>query len=179
MISLISDKNKVDDIGFIKSKYSKSDFVAISEWIRKFNDLEKLGSKATLSIEHTVAIVKNPKNADYIISAGDAAASGLAVIQKVKNPDVSHPFNQTKSLLEIKKRLPKDTKFNEHDFQAFIFIKGHKKTSNNAYYYKGKYSGAGQFSQKLIDEVVEEIRLKPTILGENRAKYRKHLNRKK
>lgn len=179
LVSLISNRDKVKDIASLKSKFNKEDFDVISSWIKKFNELEKLGDKAVLSIEHTVAIVKNPKNADYVISAGDNAKEKVAIIQKTKNPDTSHPFNRKSAIAEIKKNLPRGSRFNEYDFEAYVYCKGYKKTSNNDYYYKGRYSGAGQYSQQFIDECIQEIKTSENLLSECKARYKKYLTRKK
>lgn len=179
LVSLISDKGKVKDIAVLKSKYNKEDFDSISSWVKKFNELEKLGDRAALSILHTVAIVKNPKNADYIISASDNASQSVAVIQKTKNPDVSHPFNRKKAIAEIKKNLPKGSTFNEYDFEAYVYCKGYKKTSSNDYFYKGRYSGSGQYSQQFIDECIQEIKTNAKSLPEYKERYKKYLTSKK
>lgn len=178
LVSLISDRDKVRDIVSLKSKYNKEDFDAISSWIRQFNELEKLGDKAALSIQHTVAIVKNPKNADYVISAGDGGKQGIAIIQKTKNPDISHPFNRSNAIAEIKKSLPRTLRFNEYDFEAYAYCKEYKKTSSNDYYYKGRFSGSGQYSQQFINECIQEIRTSKNLLPEYRERYKKYLSRK-
>ena len=179
LLSLISDKNKITDIAVLKSRYSKEDFQVIIYWIKRFEELEKLGDRAALSIQHTVAIVKNPKKADYVISAGESGTQDVAVIQRTRDPDISHPFGRKRAIAEIKKNLPKSVKFNEYDFEAYVFVKGHKKTNNNEYHYKGRFSGSSQYSQKLIDECVQEISTNSSVLTEYRERYKKHLTRKR
>ena len=164
LLSLISDKSRITDMAVLKSRYSKEDFQAILNSIERFEELQKLGDRAALSIQHTVAIVKNPKKADYVISAGESGTQGVAVIQRVRDPDMSHPFSRKRAISEIKKSLTKHIKFNEYDFEAYVFVKGHKKTNNNEYHYKGRFSGSSQYSQRLIDECIQEINTDSDVL---------------
>ncbi len=179
LLSLISDKNRVADIAVLKSRYGREDFQGILNWIKRFEELEKLGDRAALSIQYTVAIVKNPKKADYVISAGESGTQGVAVIQRVRDPDTSHPFSRKRAISEIKKSLFKNIKFNEYSFEAYVFAKGHKKTNNNEYHYKGRFSGLSQYSQKLIDECIQEINNDPDVLTGYRNRYKKHLTQKR
>lgn len=175
LLSLISDKDKIPELTILKSKYNKEDFNTIVGWVEKFKELEKLGQQATLSIRHTIAIVKNPKRADMVISSGSVGEKTAVVLEKTKEPDVTHPFNRSSAILEIKKRLPKTSKFNEHNFESYAYVKKYKK-SNNDYFYKGKYSGAGQYSQKFIDELVQAINKNPKNLQNWRTQYAQYLS---
>ena len=178
LLSLISDKSKLMDITVLRSRYSKEDFQAILYWINRFQELEKLGEKAVLSIQHTVAIIKNPKKADYIISAGDSGTQDIGIIQKVRDPDVSHPFNRKRAVSEIRKSLPKSIKFKEYEFETYVFVKGHKKSNNNEFHYKGRFSGSSQYSQKLIDECIQKINTDADLLTEYREQYKKYLRQR-
>ena len=177
LVSLISDKDKVPEIGVLKTVYNKEDFNRIAEWVEKFKELEKLGNQATLSIKHTIAIVKNAKKADIVISAGKTGGKSTVVLEKLKDPDKSHPFNRKTAIVEIRKRTLKNIKFNEYDFEAYVFVKGYKKL-NNQHFYKGKYSAAGQYSQKFIDEFVTAINKDKKTLKQWRSQYRQHLSKK-
>lgn len=170
LVSLISDKDRVPDISILKKKYNKEDFNSIREWINKFNDLEKLGHNATLSIKHNIAIMRDPKKADYVISSGIKGKASAIVFEKSKNPDISHPYNRKKAINEIKRRISSHSSLSEYDFESYVYVKGHKK-SNNDYYYKGKYSGAAQYSKKLVDEFVEAISKNPKNLERWRSQY--------
>ena len=177
LISLITDKNKVPEVSILKTRYNKEDFNRIIEWIEKFKELERLGNKATLSIKHTIAIIKNPKKADFVISSGKTGERVAMVVEKFKDPDSSHPFNRKNAIKEIKNRIGK-IMFNEYDFEAYVFVKGYKK-SNNDNFYKGKYSGAGQYSQKFIDEFITSIKSTSVVLKQWRSQYKQHLSKRK
>ena len=178
LISLISDKDRISDLTLLKGKYNKEDFNAILSWVEKFNQLSILGEYAALSIKHIIAIVKNPKKADFVISAGKKGTRKALIIEKQRDPDVTHPFNRRAAIVEITKRITKSLRFNEYDFEAYVFVRGLKKT-NNEYFYKGKYSGAGQYSQKFIDELSQTIKGNNKFLRQNRSQYKQYLKRKK
>lgn len=175
LISLISDSTIISDIKTIKSKHNKEDFKSILEWISKYNNLEKLGTEGALSIKYTIAITKNPKNADYIISSGSSGKKEVIILNKPKDPDITHPYKRTFVLAEIKSRIPKDIKFSPHSFQAYLFVKGYRK-SNNIYYWHSKVSETSQFSMKLIDEIVQAINKNPKNVEKWNFQYRQHLN---
>lgn len=179
LFSLISDKDRLADISTIKGKFNKEDFERINQWIERFKELDKLGEKAAISIKHTIAIVKNPKQADLIISSGKTGKRVAVVLEKTKDPDITHSYNRKTAIPEIKSRIAKNTRFTEYDFEAYVFVKGYKK-SNNEYYWKGKYSGSGQYAQKFVDEFVAAIKSDPKFLDKTRRQYKQHLkNRKK
>lgn len=177
LISLISDKDKILDIARLKGKFNKEDLNSIKGWVDKFKELDKLGNRATISIQHTIAIVKNPKKADFVISTGTQGKAGALIIEKNKDPNITHPFNMKSALPIIRSRIPKNLKFTEYDFICYTFVMGYKK-SINEYYWRGKYAGAGQYSQKLIDELVEAINKKPNSLQQWRSQYKQYLKNK-
>lgn len=174
LISLISDKDRIADLGILRRKYNKEDFKSITHWIEKFDELDKLGNKATISIKHTIAIVKNPKYAEFVISSGNSGKRKAVIIEKVKDPNITHLYNRKLAILEIRKRIPQKLYFTEYTFEAYTFVKGIKKT-NNDYFWKGKYSGSGQYSQKFIDEFIQAINKDPRSLETWRVQYRQHL----
>lgn len=177
-LSLITDRDLLSDTLQLKGKYSKNDLEGIMYWIREFNELSKLGESATISINHTIAIVKNPKNADYVISAGGTGRKNAVVIEKIKDPNITHTYNRTTAIEEIKGRISNSFTFTEYDFEAYVFVKGYKK-NNNEYFWKGKYSGAGQYSQKFIDEYIQALNNDPNNIKNWRKQYGKYLKRKK
>lgn len=178
LISLITDQNNLQNFTLLKSKYNKEDLDSVNEWVERFKNLEGLGDSATISINHTIAIVRNPKRADFILSSGPNGKRPAIVIRKEVNPDISHPFNRKNAISEIKKRIPSEIKFTEYDFEARAFVTKCKR-ENNDYFYRGRYSGAGQYSQKYIDEFVEAINKDSKNLKRWRKQYGQYLKTKK
>lgn len=170
-------ESQVPSSSDLRKSYNKEDFETVVEFIKRFNELEKLGVQAAISMKYTVAIVRNPKKADFVISAG-AGKRALAVIEKIRDVDTTHPFNRTAAMKEIRKRISKKIKFNEYSFEAYVFVEGVKK-SNNEYFWRTKYSGAGQYSQKFIDELISAMLSNPKNISRWRSQYVQHLRRKK
>lgn len=179
LISLISDKDKINDLTILKGKYNKEDFGTIFGWIEKFNQLSALGDQAALSINYTIAIVKNPKKADYIISTGKSGKKEAIIIEKTKDPDITHPFSQRMAIDEVRKRIPRGMRFTNYDFQSFVFVNGYRKSGNNEFYFKGKLSKTSQYSQKAIDQLIEGINKDQNNLVRWRRQYRQYLRNKR
>lgn len=179
LISLISDKDKISDLTILKGKYNKEDLGSIYAWIDKFNQLSHLGNQAAMSINYTIAIVKNSKKADFVISTGKDGNNEAVIIEKTKNPDITHPFNQRLAVVEVKKRIPKGMKFSTYDFQSFVFVNGYRKSDNNDFYFKGKLAGISQYSQQVIDQLAEGINKDVNNLKRWRKQYKQHLNDKR
>ena len=175
LISLISDRDHVSKTNLIKRKYTKEDFKSITEWIDKYNDLQRLGDNAALSIHYKLAIVKNPKKADIVISSGKTGKNAF-VIEKTKDPDLTHPYNRKKAIEIIISRISRSLIFNQYDFEAYCFIRGIKKANNDCFY-RGRYAGSGQFSEKFLDELVQSISAKS--LRQWRKQYKQHTSKKK
>ncbi len=172
LISLISDKDRIVDMKILRKKYNKEDFKSIINWIQKFSELEKLGTEGAISINHTIAIVRNTNKADFIISAGGKGDNKAIIIEKLKDPNITHIFNRSEAIKEIIQRIQKGLRFTEYDFEAYVFTKGYKKT-NNEYYWKSKYGNSPQYSQKFVDEFIGEINTKSLI--QRRKQYQQHL----
>lgn len=174
LVSMVTDINKVSDISVLKNKINKEDYNSIINTINEFQELDNLG--ATIPIDHTIAIVKNDRTADLTLSLNGKSKTGGKIIEKSKDRDVTHPYNRTKALKEIKDRIPSKIIFNQYDFEAYLFVTGTKK-NNNDYHNKGKFS-ISQYSKKLIDEIIQTVWANPKILEKNRKQYREHLKRK-
>ena len=157
LISLITDVDKIPNIDLLRSKYNKYDFQVILSWIRKYEELVKLGNNAALAVEYKISIVKNPKNADVVVSSGPTGAHGVTIVEKIRNPDDTHPYRQKEIIFEVQSRLSSGVKFSSYIFQAYLFIKGYKHDNSNVYYFKLKHGGAGQYSQRLVDELVQAV----------------------
>lgn len=177
LISFITDTKDLKNVKELRKKLSKEDFVSVMRWITKFNELEKLGEKATIPITYTIAITRDPKKADIILSSGGKGHKAI-ILERLKDIDTSHPYRRKEAMEEIAKRLRKKVRFSTHDFEAFCFVKGVKKTSKNEYYWKPKYA-SGQYSDKLIDELVTFLDSNHKALDKTRRQYAEFLSKKR
>lgn len=179
LISLISDKESLKDISVLKKQFNKEDFQSVDLWVRRFKELEKLGDRATIPIVYSIAIVRNTKKADIVLSASAKKAGKKAIIlERYKDMDSTHPYRRTESMAQIRKRLNKGIEFTSHDFEAYCFAKGIKKTLRNEYYWKPKYN-SGQYSEKLIDEISTFLNSNPSLREKVRKQYSEHLKRRR
>lgn len=152
LISLISDEKALVDISVLKNRVNREDFQSIHSWIKRFEELEKLGDKATIQITYSIAIIKNPNKADIVLSTG-AKGKEAIILERYRDRDKTHPYRRKEAMEQIIKRLKREKEFTPYDFQSYCFVRGVKKTSKNEYYWKEKYD-SGQYSDKLVDEIV-------------------------
>jgi len=172
-ISLVSDRGVLKDVAVLKKGFNKEDLQSISLWIEKFKELEKLGAKATIPITYSVAIVENPKEADIVLPKGEKGMWAV-ILEKYRDIDQTHPYRRKDAIVRIRKRLKSGIQFNEYDFEAYCFVNGIKKLNKNDYYWKPKYY-PGQYSKKLIDEIVTFLNSKPRLREKLRKQYSEHL----
>lgn len=179
LISLISDKGAFKDISVLKQRVNNEDLQSINSWIKRFEELEKLGDKATIPITYSIAIIKNPKKADIVLSAG-AKGKEAIILERYRDIDKAHPHRRKEVMEKVYKHLKTGIKFTTYDFESYCFGRGIKKSSLNEYYWKPKY-GSGQYSQKFVDEIVTFVNSDSYSRkrGRIRKKYANHLRRKK
>lgn len=174
LLSLIMDEERLKDISVLKRRFNKEDRELVGLWIEKFKNLERLGEKATIPIQYSIAIIRNPKKADLILSSGKRGAKEAIILEKYRDIDYTHPHRRKEAMREILKRLKKGIRFTTYDFETYCFTNGVKKTKQNEYHWQQKY-GSPRYSQKLIDEIVSTINPNPRILEKNRKSYSLHL----
>jgi len=176
-ISLISDKEALENVSVLKKRFNKEDRQSIGLWIEKFKELEKLGDEAAIPITYSFAIVRNSKKADMVLSKGKEGIPTVT-LEKYRDIDQTHPYRKKDAMAQILKRLKSGIQFNKYDFDAYCFANGIKKSDKNDYYWKPKYY-PGQYPQKLIDEIVASLNSKPGLRAKIRKRYSEHIRRRK
>ncbi len=175
LISLISSEKSLKNISVLKGKFNKEDFKSIKYWVDRFGKLEKMGERATIPINYTVALIKNPKKADIVLSSGRFGKKmGAVILEKYRDPDITHPFRRKEVLKKANKNLK--IKISTYDFEAYCFVNGIKKRKND-YFWKSKY-GTSQFSDKIIDEMINFYNSNPKNKEKVNKQYLDHLRRK-
>jgi len=179
LIGLISDEKALDDISVLRKRVNKEDFQYIFSWIKRFKELENLGDKATIPIAYSIAITRNLKKADIVLSTGIGGKEAI-IVERYRNRDKTHPYRRKEVIEKVTKQLPKGRLFNIYDFEAYCLSKGIKKTSSNKYFWKPKY-GSGQYSQKLVDEIITFVQTSSYLKDREkiRKKYSNHLKLKR
>ena len=176
-ISLVSDEKALKDVSILKKKFNREDRQSISSWIERFKELEKLGAKAAVPITYSVAIVRNPKKSDMVFSKGRKGLQAI-IVEKYRDIEQKCPYRRKEAMALILKRLKGEIKFTVYDFDAYCFANGVKKSIKNDYYWKLKYY-PGQYSQRLIDEIVASYNSNPRLREKLRKQYTEHLKHRR
>lgn len=177
-IGLISSEESLRNISILKGKINKEDFKSIKYWIDKFEKLEKIGGRATIPINYTIALVRNPKKADIVLSSGKFSRKmGAIILEKYRDIDTTHPFRRKEVIEEVNKKL-KGIKISSHNFEAYCFVNGIKNNNRNDYFWKPKY-GNSQFSNKIIDEIITFFNSNPKNKERINKQYLDHLRKRR
>ncbi len=176
-ISLVSDEKALEDVSILKKKFNREDRQSISLWIEKFKELEKIGIKATVPMTYSVTLAGNPKKADIVLSKG-VKGQQVMILEKYRDIEQKCPYRREETKNLILKRLKGEIKFTVYDFEAYCFANGVKKTNKNDYYWKPKHY-PGQYSQKLIDELVVFFNSNPGLREKLRKQYSEHLKHRR
>lgn len=156
-ISLVSQEKDIKDISLLKHKLVKEDLENVRSWLNRFNELEKMGHKATIPLTYRIAIVKNPNEADITLSNGKVGNAGSVmagiIIEKTRDKDETHPYTASESLFKINSRLKIIPELTSYDFQAFCHHKNIKKTKKNDLFWHARHSSPA-YSDKFIDEML-------------------------
>lgn len=172
-ISLVSDEKALKDASVLKRKLNREDRQSISSWIERFEELEKIGIKATVPITYSVTLVRNPKKADIVLSKGIKGQEAI-ILERYRDIEQKCPYRRKDAMALILKRLKREVKFTVYDFNAYCFANGVKKSNKNDYYWKPKHY-PGQYSQRLIDEIVASYNSNPRLREKLRKQYTEHL----
>lgn len=176
-ISLVSSEESLKNISVLKGKINREDFKSIKYWVDKFGELEKMGERATIPINYTVALVKNPRKADIVLSSGKFGRKmGAIILEKYRDIDTTHPFRRKEVMEEVNKKL-KGIKISTYDFEAYCFVRGIKKNNKNDYFWKPRF-GSGQFSDKIIEEMITFYNSSPRSRERAKKQYRDYLRKR-
>lgn len=153
-ITLVGREKDLKNLSLLKNRVSKEDLKDIQSWVNRFNDLERLGNKAAISLVYKVALVNNQNKAD--ITLNNAGSGGILtsaiIIEKSRDFDQTHPFLANVALSKINERLTVQN-LTSYDFQVYCFCKEIRKTSKNEYFWSSDHASS-RYSQKLVDGMV-------------------------
>jgi hypothetical protein len=120
-------------------------------------------------IEHKVAVVNKPGQADVQLIRGEGGAP-IQVIEKAKDPAKTHPLYEADAIAAIRSRIPDSCRFNSYSFQAMCeYLEVRKR---EAWFYKLGLQGArSQYSHALVDEMARRIIKDPSCIDHAREAY--------
>lgn len=176
LLALITGE-QFPDLERIRKNYNKEDYASLTNWVQNYEKLQELGNEAALSIKHTVAIVKDPNKADYIVSIGEKGDTAIKVVKALTNIDDTHPYPTKDLVAKVNEILNGSIVITDYTLQAYAYIRGVKQ-NNNQYHAKSKL-GPHQYSEQFAQEMVSAIRENNLNIEGWRKRYSKHLRNRR
>ncbi|MBD2078454.1 DUF3644 domain-containing protein [Leptolyngbya sp. FACHB-17] len=140
-----------------------------AELKKEFNSLGK-PSEFSIDIGYKLALVKNPSNADIVLTSG---AEGLPthLIEVAKDASKTHPHRQKDVIAQVNASL-NGTTISQYDIQCIVKI--FDITKRPDYYYLSSVPGSPkQYSQAFIEWIVSEYNDDNTFFEQVRQKAKR------
>ncbi len=169
-LALISAE-RLPDMELIRKKYTSEDFKTLMEWEEKFRQLQSMGNSAAISVQHQIALVKNPRRADVILSPG-GDGTNITIIERTRDVDETHPHRAGDVVNSVNTLLSGSKTINPYDLQAYLYVNGLKAT-NNEYHWKTRFN-IDQYSEALITEMFQSIEQDASTTDRWRRQYSSH-----
>lgn len=122
-----------------------------------------------IPINLKLALVKNPKKADIVLSSGTGGGDAL-ILEVPKNPDITHPHRQKEVLQIVNQRINGRKTVTSYDFLCVRKSFNIDESKPN-YYYKSKFA-TSQYSNAFVDWVVEQFNKDATFFDKAKQKYK-------
>jgi hypothetical protein len=106
-----------------------------------------------VSIEYKLALIKNPDEADIILTNGTQGKTLVNAIAVPKDSTNTHPYLQKDVIEELNKKLP--ITINRRDIDCINIV--YKIKPKNNFYYQHKLFRQGQYSDEFVDWVVTQF----------------------
>ncbi len=122
-----------------------------------------------IPINLKLAIVKNPKKADIVLSSGTGGEDAL-ILEVPKNPDSTHPHRRKEVVQLVNQRLNGRKIITPHDILCVRKVFRIDETKPN-YYYKSKFASP-QYSDAFVDWLVEQFDKDSSFFDRARQEYK-------
>ena len=126
-----------------------------------------------IPINLKLAIVKNPKKSDIVLSSGTGGEDAL-ILEVPKNPDSTHPHRQKELVQLVNQHLNGRKTINSYDILCVRKIFKIDESKPN-YYYKSKFA-TPQFSNAFVDWLVDQFNKDDAFFDKARQKYKNETN---
>jgi uncharacterized protein DUF3644 len=164
----------------IKGKYGK-EVSAFFEQTQKqiVKNIESFGSDYSVVIHSKLALVKNPKKADIVLSSGANSVLSATIVEVAKDPAKTHPLLIDK-VASLIKELSKSTKLARYEVLAIRHIEKIDENSRPDLIYKDKVhkNASPQYSQAFVDLAVDKFEADPQYLEKAVTKYKRYIKEK-
>lgn len=179
MMALIYDF-KPDDLSLEHTIISKRLPAETIKWMKEFQqriNTTKLELKENLYQFHipinlSLAIVRNPKKADIVLSAGREAPEQGVIVEVPKDPDKTHPHRQKEVIEKVNKELEGQIKINQYDI--LVIRKLFNVDKRPEWFYQSRIPGRSpQYSNAFINWLVTKAKKNKEFFKQARSKYKK------
>lgn len=119
-----------------------------------------------------MAIVKNPKKADFCVNVDNASDKRVRVAKVFQDPRYTHPLSVKNIIGHVNKRLKKagielmaggrSKAFTTNDWKLFLSFYDLKSKSQYAYRHEVANTVTYTYSTQVVDFIIEEIRRNPS-----------------
>jgi len=153
------------------------------KWLTEFQtDIRKqatsLGENAQrfyIPVDLKLAIVKTPGKADLVLGSGTGGKEAL-ILEVPKDPNKTHPYRQTEVVSLVNQKFGGAILFNRFDFQCIKKV--YSIENRPEFCYLPKFYSP-QYSEKLVDWIVEQMSKKPDFCMRTRSKAKIKTKKKK
>lgn len=129
-----------------------------------------MNPKFALKIEHHHFLVKDKSKATSLVGIDKSSDSKVKFVNKLQDPNQTHPHNMKSCIKIIQKRLSKEginIPINQYTFGLFVNYYGLKSNEQFCYVYKRSSNPLYSYSQQAIDLIVGEIKKDPENIVQN------------
>ncbi len=182
LLSLISDKNELDDINII-NKYGENTKTIVKKFLEDFNKEEDEIKSYHLAIplEYKVVLTKKEGEGDLKLSISDEGANAK-LIEVPKDHNRTHPYTSKDIIQKINEILfaeKFDEKMTSYTFQGMLLIENIRTTHDNQYYHLIENPKTHTYSDLLIDLVMHKIKTNEKYLETCKIKWSELLKTKR
>lgn len=142
--------------------------IAVNEEISQLSTIKN--QKFALTIEHRHFLVKDKSKATSFVGIEKDADAKVKIINKLKDPNQTHPYNMKSCISIIKKRLARaniEIPINQYTFQLFVSYYDLKSNERYCYSYSTGKTRLYSYSQQAIELIVDEIKRDPENVIQN------------
>lgn len=146
-------------------------------WLTAFQtriqrDAASLGNaqeRFCIPISYRVAITRNPRKADIVLSAGGTGQEAV-IIERPRSPDVTHPYRTKEVIALVNDKLQGSHTINSYDTNCIRKL--FKIETKPEFYYKDKFSPR-RYSSEFVDWIVKQVRKNPEFFSQTRHRAKR------
>jgi hypothetical protein len=151
--------------------------VGTFRWLTDFQtriqrDAASLGNtqdRFCIPINYKLAIVRNPRKSDIVLSAGGTGQKGV-IIERPRSPDVTHPYRRKEVIELVNDRLQGSHIIKGYDINCVREV--FKIESKSEFYYKDKFSPR-RYSNEFVDWIVRRARRNRDFFNQTRRRAKR------